>query len=48
MKIILGSTNQSKQNSISIALESLGIHDYEIELIAFPSNVSSKPLNNVL
>ena len=46
MKIILGSTNQSKKNSISIALESLGIYDYEIECIAVPSNVSSKPLND--
>lgn len=46
MKIILGSINQSKKNSISIALESLGIYNYEIECLAVPSNVSSKPLNN--
>ena len=46
MKIILGSTNQSKQNSIAIALESLGIDDYEIECISVSSDVSSKPLDD--
>ena len=46
MKIILGSTNLSKKNSISIALESLAIYDYEIQCISVSSDVSSKPLNN--
>lgn len=46
MKIILGSQNISKYNSISLAMESLGISDYTIECIPVESNVSSKPLND--
>lgn len=46
MKVKLGSTNQSKKRSVSIALDSLGISDYEIECLEVPSNVSSKPLND--
>ncbi len=46
MKIILGSKNKSKKEAIAIALNSLNIGDYEIEVVEVSSHVSSKPLNN--
>lgn len=45
IKIILGSNNKSKKDSIEIALEELGIYDYEITSVAVDSKVSSKPIN---
>ena len=46
MKVVLGSKNKSKKNSVLIALKSLGIEDCEVECISVPSEVSSKPLND--
>ncbi len=46
MKIILGSNNLSKKNSITLALNELGIPDYEIICVGIDSNVSSKPIGD--
>lgn len=46
MKIILGSNNISKKNSIILALNELNITDYEIICVGIDSNVSSKPIND--
>ena len=46
MKVILGSTNVSKQRSILIAMKELGIDDVSIELVNVNSLVSSKPIND--
>lgn len=46
MKIILGSTNISKQRSISIAMKKLGIDDVSISFVGVDSLVSSKPINS--
>ncbi len=45
MKIILGSENKSKIDSIALALENLNIHDFEIIFLSVPSHVSSRPIN---
>ena len=45
MKIILGSNNISKKNSIILALNELNIIDCEIICVGIDSNVSSKPIN---
>lgn len=45
IKILLGSNNQSKRNTIEIALEEIGIFNYEIISVAVDSKVSSKPIN---
>ena len=45
IKIILGSNNKSKRNSIEIALREIGISSYEIISIAVDSKISSKPIN---
>lgn len=45
MNIILGSKNNSKKDSIVIALNELGITDYNITCIEVNSEVSSKPIN---
>ena len=46
MKVVLGSTNVSKQRSILIAMKELGIDDVSIELVNVNSLVSSKPIND--
>ena len=46
MKIILGSKNKSKKESIEIALNKLNISDYEIVSVEVPSHVNSKPIND--
>lgn len=45
MKIVLGSTNVSKQRSISIAMNELGFDDVSIISVSVDSLVSSKPIN---
>ncbi len=45
MKIILGSNNISKKNSIILALNEVGIIDYDIMYMSIDSNVSSRPSN---
>lgn len=45
MNIVLGSKNVSKRESIVIALNELGIYDYNILCVDANSNVSSKPIN---
>lgn len=45
MKIILGSNNNSKKEAIELALDELGITNFNTECLAVPSNVSSKPIN---
>ena len=46
MKVVLGSTNVSKQRSILIAMKELEIDDVSIELVNVNSLVSSKPIND--
>ena len=46
MKILLGSTNVSKQRSILIAMNELGLDDISIIPVNVNSLVSSKPINN--
>lgn len=46
MKIILGSNNISKKNSVILALNELGIIDYDIMCMSVDSNVSSKLIND--
>lgn len=46
MKIILGSNNNSKKRAIEKALEKLNISDFNIELFAVESLVSSKPIDS--
>lgn len=46
MKVVLGSTNVSKQRSMLIAMKELGIDDVSIELVNVNSLVSSKPIND--
>ena len=45
MKIVLGSTNVSKQRSILIAMTELGFDDVSIIPVSVNSLVSSKPIN---
>ncbi len=45
MKIVLGSTNISKQRSIQIAMDELEIKNFSITTINVDSMVSSKPIN---
>lgn len=45
MKIILGSTNVSKQRSILIAMKELGFDDVSIIPVSVNSQVNSKPIN---
>lgn len=45
IKILLGSENKSKKEAIKIALEEVGINDYEIISVKVDSKVSSKPIN---
>lgn len=45
MKIVLGSTNISKQRSIQIAMDELAIKNFSITPINVDSMVSSKPIN---
>lgn len=45
MKIIVGSNNNSKRRAIEIALNTLDISDYTIELLGVESLVSSKPID---
>lgn len=45
MKIILGSTNVSKQRSILIAMKKLGFDDVSIIPVSVNSQVNSKPIN---
>ena len=45
MKIVLGSTNVSKQRSISIAMNELGFNNVSIIPVSVDSLVSSKPIN---
>ena len=44
MKILLGSTNPSKEESLKKALDFLGINEYEIVMFKAESKVSSKPI----
>lgn len=46
MKIVLGSENSSKKQSVILALNELEIFDYEILCINANSMVSSKPIND--
>lgn len=46
MKIVLGSTNKSKVNSILLSLNELNVENSSIYMIDAKSNVSSKPINN--
>lgn len=46
MKILLGSTNVSKQRSISIAMNELGFDDISVIPVNVNSLVSSKPIND--
>lgn len=46
MKIILGSTNVSKQRSILIAMKELGFDDISIIPVSVNSQVNSKPIND--
>ncbi len=46
MRIFLSSNNNSKKRAIEIALNSLELIDYTIELIPTESFVSSKPIDN--
>ena len=46
MKIILGSTNESKKRSIQIAMKELDFENIDIESINVNSMVSSKPIND--
>lgn len=46
MNIILGSENKSKEKSIILAFNELGIDDIHITKLAVPSNVSSRPIND--
>ena len=46
MKIILGSTNVSKQRSILIAMKELGFDDVSIIPVSVNSQVNSKPIND--
>lgn len=45
MKIILGSTNVSKQRSILLAMKELGYDDVSIIPVSVNSQVNSKPIN---
>ena len=45
MKIVLGSTNISKQRSIQIAMDELEIKNFSITTINVDYMVSSKPIN---
>lgn len=44
MKILLGSKNPSKRNAVKMALEKLGLDEYEIIPYDVPSNTNSKPI----
>lgn len=44
MIVLLGSKNPSKKMAVEIALNRLGINDYEIITYDAPSNTSSKPI----
>lgn len=46
MKIVLGSTNISKQRSVQIAMDELGFDDISIIPVNVNSLVSSKPIND--
>ena len=46
MKIILGSTNVSKQRSILIAMKELGFDDVSIIPVSVNSQVNYKPIND--
>jgi len=44
MNILLGSKNPSKKRAVELALQELGINDYNIECIDSKSDVPSKPI----
>lgn len=46
MNIILGSNNKSKERSIILAFNELGIDDIHVTKLAVPSNVSSRPISD--
>jgi non-canonical (house-cleaning) NTP pyrophosphatase len=45
LKVVLGSTSESKKSSIDKAFNDLDIFDYEIVSVPVDSKVSSKPIN---
>ena len=44
MKILLGSKNPSKEKAVQLALNTLGVNDYEIIMCEAPSNTHSRPI----